>query len=109
MNEIKELSKEQKLEAIESILNEWKKRNCENYICVSICNQALYKNYILADLYVHNPVSELSLGLIPEMIQIKPPHITNLDINWFGSTTVDFGSIRTKKLLELKEIIEKSQ
>jgi carbonic anhydrase/acetyltransferase-like protein (isoleucine patch superfamily) len=107
LKEIKELSKEQKLTLIDAILEKWKAKDEEEYICFTVCDQALRKHWISLDTYCSNDDEYLCTHLIPELLQIKPVSEYVHTAGWFGGRKT-FGNIRTQKLLELKEIIEKN-
>jgi hypothetical protein len=107
MKKIKKLSKKQKLTLIDNILEKWKAKDEEQYICFDMCDQFLRKHWISLDTYCSNDDEYLCTHLIPELLQIKPIPEHVHTTGWFGGRK-KFGSIRTQKLLELKEIIKKS-
>jgi hypothetical protein len=110
IKELKELSKKRKLKVINHILKEWTYYDVEYYICLEIVSTVSYLKFrILDEVSKKYDKGDIAIQLIPEMLQIKPKHIHNNNISWFGHHySSDSKGIRTKKLLKLKEIIEKS-
>jgi hypothetical protein len=105
---IKELSKEQKLKVIDLIFESWMALNHEWYICIDIRQYAISEGFISEKTCRIGYPTEIALQLIPELMKIKPKSKNMYSGAWFGYKFKTFGGIRTKKLLKLKEIIEKS-
>jgi hypothetical protein len=99
----KELTKEQKMAIIDSLIAAFKAKG-DDFLCCAIAGAAL-------DLgYVQEGAATDAVLLIPELKAIKPPikELRRLDTSingWFGNPRTCRG-VRLKKLEELKRIIK---
>ena len=90
-----ELSREQKLDIIDRILDEWKQTDKEHYICWAIESLA--------------PKNMPALQAIPELEKVRPEKTDpNARYGWFGKPQ-GYGNIRTKALLKVRQFINEEK
>ncbi|MDR1348279.1 MAG: hypothetical protein LBJ63_07660 [Prevotellaceae bacterium] len=96
--EIKELTKQQKLNVLNSILENLP--NGDYFLCIKISLAAFYMDYITDEEYYFNDCSDITASLIPELLQFKPKSKYE-NMRWFKN-----GEERLEALKKLIKIIE---
>jgi hypothetical protein len=105
---MKELSKDQKLEIIDAVLEDFKRREHEWFICNTMCSILVTKKLIDNIQFSERNFTDVALEAIPELLQIKPADIAlRCGNGWFGgiSESNSYGK-RTAALEQLRKIIE---
>ncbi|MDR0700474.1 MAG: hypothetical protein LBG28_14845 [Tannerella sp.] len=98
--DIQELSKEEKLRVIDTILAAWKRYGMEGYIC----NEIVF--LCLPEALTTHRTTDLALTLMPELRFIKAPQIyIYREYGWFGRPK-RYPERRTEALRRLKKLIE---
>lgn len=92
------LTKEQKIAAIDKVLWAWFKANKETFICYALMEAA---SQITGEEF--KGLSRIALQLFPELQEFKPEGDSAI---WFGHLET-YGNTRTGILLKLKDKIQK--
>jgi hypothetical protein len=100
---MKELTKFQKLEVIDCVIDMFESSENGRYICMTIVDVLFYKGLVI---FV-NGVTDTAVSAIPELIQIKPAEVEMYDdLGWFGRGSLESNCLRLAALRKLREIIE---
>jgi hypothetical protein len=113
METIRELTTDEKLKVIDTILSDYEKENKEDYICRSILYTAMANGFITSHEFriCMGNVSQLAITLIPEFLEFKPEEKEiESESGWFELPSKFGGKWtgkRTEVLRQLRDIISK--
>jgi hypothetical protein len=109
MSELKESTKQEKLQIIDRVLNKYENIGQIDYLCDELF-EAAYRLLPLSEAVLdYSWHTEVCIILIPELLKIKPDNVNTFSLNgWFGCPNAEGATERRiDALRDLREIIEK--